>query len=141
MNKSQCEVSQGGFLGMGAKECGRDVSFRCPNCGKAICNQHAIKFYWRWSAMGVEGRVCSENCLKGLFANGSLTKTWFHDHSVGELTQWGGMKVTYSVDGVPNGGDFNGRPMTGDPDYYAKCAPYSSSKGYEKFSIWLKNKT
>ncbi len=137
MSKYQCEVEVGrsGFLGMGGKtECNKPTDFRCPNCGKATCAQHGIEFTWRWSYHVFMGHVCSGNCLKGLFANGSTTKGWFPDYK-NELAEWAGMG--YSPNGSSGFGDFNGKKMD-DMEYYRQCSPYSSQKGYEAFNRWLK---
>lgn len=141
MDKYQCEVEVGrsGFLGMGGKiKCNKPTSFRCPNCGNAVCEQCGTEFRWRWSYHVFMGLVCSGNCLKGLFANGATTKGWFTGNS-SEVAEWAGMGYNTSKESA-GFGDFNGRKMD-DLDYYHQCAPYSSQEGYKAFRLWLKNKS
>ncbi len=140
MGKYKCDVEVGrsGFLGLGgAITCNKPTNFRCPNCGKAVCEQCGVEFTWRWSYHIFVGYVCGGNCLKGLFANGSITKGWFPD-SKREVAEWAGIEYSISKTNV-GFGTFNGRSMD-DHNFYQQCEPYSSQKGYKVFMEWLKNK-
>lgn len=74
--------------------CGKPTIYRCANCGKPVCFKHGIKFLWQWHCNRIVGEVCSEDCLKGLYANeASLLAYW--GESQARLNEWGGMQAYF----------------------------------------------
>jgi hypothetical protein len=91
MNK-QCQASTGGLFS--SKNCGNSTQFRCPACGKWVCQNHGIQFAAHFWAYELSGLLCSKNCQLVLFGHPALLKLYVEDeHGYSSLPalllEWG----------------------------------------------------
>ncbi len=79
-----------------SENCPATTNYRCPNCGKHICEAHGTYFTWKYRGYQITGFTCGSQCSYGLFANVGFTKGTFDDQSKwNALNQWGGMNCGY----------------------------------------------
>jgi len=90
MNDKICEVVEGGFVSK--KKCGEPTLFRCPNCGKAVCQRHGQRFVIEKWQYRITGLTCSDNCTKGLIANIGTLQQEFIQANPTDLEGWGGIE-------------------------------------------------
>lgn len=105
----QCanRVSTGWFS---SKPCSNPARFRCPICGKWICENHGIPFVGHFWSEQIAGLLCSDECQKKLFGWPAILKIYYARKEICTIdAEWG--LISKPAANIGSGFTINGKDI------------------------------